>query len=204
MQKRKISLHQQGVRGICNEQDIPLLSNLLRDPRYSIFWRTQPTFDYLRGQTTKKYSVLGLEVVSNVTSTFPREADLLTAIQWHDRGAVHLTYAQVYTLFTKPLENTTPLANRPFLLTLLLGMAFISRQADLQGVRNSTEHLYECLQLIEATFLHLSREEGRLELVLCTPRIGAILSFSLQIISNQVCSRNLLLQVSPYYDIYMP
>ena len=113
-------------------------------------------------------------------------------------------HMQAYTPFTKPLENSTPLANRPFLLTLLLGKPFIPRQADLQGMFNSTEHLYEFLQLIEATFLHLSKAEGRLDLVLCTPRIGAIFSFSSRIISNQVSSKNLLLQVSPYYDIYMP
>ena len=61
---------------------------------------------------------------------FPREADLFTAIQQRDIGAVHLTYTQAYTPLTK-----THSCQQPFLLTLLLGKAFISRQADLQGVQ---------------------------------------------------------------------
>lgn len=132
------------------------------------------------------------------TSTFPKEADLFTAIQRRDRGAVHLTYAQANTPFTK-----THSCQQPFLLTLLLGKALISRQADFQGICNLTEHLYECLQLNEATFLHLSRAEGRLELV-CTLYTSNWSHFIIQLADHlQVCSRNLLLQVSPYYDIYM-
>ena len=73
-----------------------------------------------------------------MTSSFPREYDLLTPIHLCDRGTVHVTYLQAYTPFTKALKSSTPLANRPFLLMFQLGKTFISRQADLQGVFNLT------------------------------------------------------------------
>ena len=168
-----------------------------RDSRFTVFWQTWPTFDFLRGQNTRKYPVLGLEEISNVTSTSPRDSDLLAALNRRDRDAVHITYAQAYTPFTKPLETSTPLSNQPFLLSLLLGKDFIFRQPNLLRVYNSTHNLYELLQLIEAAFLHLSKAEGWLQLVLCSPRIGAIFSFDSRTISNSVSSRNLLLQVSP-------
>ena len=72
-----------------------------------------------------------------------------------------------------PEDSDTTCINFPF---------FTSRSAALEGIRNSTEKFYECIQLIETTFLYLSRAEGRLEFVLCTPRIGA-LSHSAPILS---------------------
>ena len=90
-------------------------------PRYSIFWSTQPTAEYLQGQNTKRYPFLGLSEIGNTISTFPRAQSFQQAIQRQDWGAIHLTYAQAYTPLTKSLENSTPFSQRPFLLTLLLG-----------------------------------------------------------------------------------
>ena len=67
-----------------------------RDSRFTVFWQTRPTFDFLRGQNTRKYPVLGLEEISNVTSTSLRDSDLLAALNRRDRDAVHITYAQAY------------------------------------------------------------------------------------------------------------
>ena len=50
-------------------------------PRYSVFWSTQPTTEYLQGQNTKRYPFLGLSEIGNTTSTFPRAQSFQQAIQ---------------------------------------------------------------------------------------------------------------------------
>ena len=104
---------------------------------------------------------------------------------------------EVYTSLTNALENATPFSERPFLLTFLLGKPFISRTADLSNMQNCTKKLYEYFQLVESTLLNLNKAEGGLELVLSSPRIGALFSLHSTTITNQVRSHRtskLLLQ----------
>ena len=126
-----------------------------RDPRYSVFWSTQPTAGYLQGQSTKKFPLLGLFEVGNTTCTFPRADNFMQAINRWGRGAIRFTYAQVYTPFTKALENSSQSSQRPFLPTLLLRKAFVSRTTDMSHVQHCTEELYEYFQLVEASLLNL-------------------------------------------------
>lgn len=58
-------------------------------PRYSVFWSTQPTAEYLQGQNTKRYPFLGLSEIGN--TTFPRAQSFQQAIQRQDQGAIRLT-----------------------------------------------------------------------------------------------------------------
>ena len=110
-----------------------------QDPRYSVFWSTQPTAGYLQGPSTKKFPLLSLSEVGNTTCTFPCADNFMQAINCRDRSAIHFTYAQAYTPLTKALENSSPFSQRPFPLTLLLGKAFVSRTMDLSHVQHCTE-----------------------------------------------------------------
>ena len=67
------------------------------DPRYSVFWSTDNTASYLRGMSTRKYPFLGLNEVSNVTSTFPARVQLYQAIASRERTVTRYTYSQAYT-----------------------------------------------------------------------------------------------------------
>ena len=109
-----------------------------RDPRYSVFCSTQPTAGYLQGPSTKKFPLLGLSEVGNITCTFPCADNFMQAINRRDHGAIRFTYAQAYTPLTKALENLSPFYQRPFLLTLLLGKAFVPRTMDLSHVQHCT------------------------------------------------------------------
>ena len=77
-----------------------------------------------------------------------------------------------------------------------LGKAFISRPADLEG--NSTEKFYERLQLIKA-----GQRDRCMELCFVHQGLEHFSHSAPHIIANQVCSRKLLLKVSPYYDIHV-
>ena len=122
----------------------------------------------------------------------------MQAINRQDRGAIHFTYAQVYTALTKAIENLSLFSQRPFLLTLLLGKAFVSRTMDLSHVQHCTVKLYEYFQLVEASLSNLHKTEGRLELVLSSPRVKALFSLNSTTVANQVRSSNLLIQLSLY------
>ena len=113
-----------------------------RDPRYFVFWSIQSTAGYLtdgylQGPSTKKFPLLGLSGVGNITYTFPCADNFMQTINCWDRGAIHFTYTQLYTQVYTPLTkalDSSPFSQRPFLLTLLLGKAFVSRTMDLSHV----------------------------------------------------------------------
>ena len=62
------------------------------DARYSIFWGSNTT-SYLRGMSTRKYPFLGLNEVSNITSTFPAGVHLYQALATRDRTVTRYTYS---------------------------------------------------------------------------------------------------------------
>ena len=70
---------------------------------------------------------MGLSEIGNVTSVLPSylPSSLLAAWPSAARSDVHLTYAQAYTPFVKPLDVTKPFQSHPFLLTLLLGQDYV-------------------------------------------------------------------------------
>ena len=74
------------------------------DARYSIFWGSNTTTSYLRGMSTRKYPFLGLNDVSNITSTFPAGVHLYQALARRDRTVTRYTYSQAYTPMTKALD----------------------------------------------------------------------------------------------------
>ena len=97
------------------------------DARYFIFWGSNTT-SYLRGMSTRKYPFLGLNEVSNITSTFPAGVHLYQALETRDRIVTRYTYLQAYTSMTKVLYASA-FIERPFLLALLLGKVYIKEQS---------------------------------------------------------------------------
>lgn len=114
------------------------------DPRFSMFWSSN-TISYFRGISTRKYPFLGLNELSNITSTFPAGVHLYQAIARRDRTVTRYTYSQAYTPLTKALDPSA-FKNRPFLLALLLGKDYIKEQPALAHIYNSTAKLLEYQQ----------------------------------------------------------
>ena len=146
------------------------------DPGFSMFWSSN-TISYLRGISTRKYPFLGLNELSNITSTFPAGVHLYQAIARRDRTVTRYTYSQAYTPLTKALDPSA-FKNRPFLLALLLGKDHIKEQPDLSHIYNSTAKLLEYQQIQEAIGMELTKSEARLEFVLCAPRIEELFSIN--------------------------
>ena len=157
---------------------------------FSVFWSSDNTAPYLRGLSTRKYPFIGLNEVSNITSTFPAGSYLYLALAQRDRTVARYMYSQAYTPLTKAL-NSTAFKNRPFLLTMLLGKEYIRQHPDLSHIHDSTAKLLEYQQIREAIVLKLAHSEARLEFVLCAPRMDALFSINFTYISHQVCTNNL-------------
>lgn len=138
------------------------------DARYSIFWGSNTTTSYLRGMSTRKYPFLGLNDVSNITSTFPAGVHLYQALARRDRTVTRYTYSQAYTPMTKALDPSA-FKERPFLLALLLGKDYVKEQTYFAHIYNSTAKLLEYQQIQEAIEMNLTKSEARLEFVLCAP-----------------------------------
>ena len=92
---------------------------------YSILWDPTKTAIFLRGQKVVKYPFMGLAEVGNVTSTFPRTALIKNAWRRDSREDIHVTYAQAYTPFNKPMGTRRPFIDHPYLLSFLLGREYV-------------------------------------------------------------------------------
>ena len=84
------------------------------DPRFSVFWRSNTT-SYLRGISTGKYPFLGLNLLSNITSTFSAGVHLYQAIAKRDQTVSRYTYSQAYTPLTKVLDPSAFKTDHSFL-----------------------------------------------------------------------------------------
>ena len=62
------------------------------DRRFSAFWSFDNTARYLRGMSTRKYPFLGLNELSNITSTFPTVTYLYRAIPRRDHAVTYTPY----------------------------------------------------------------------------------------------------------------
>ena len=72
---------------------------------FSVFWSSDNTAANLRHLSTRKYPFIGLNEVSNVTSTFPAGSHLYLALARRDRTVARYTYSQAYTPLTKPEQH---------------------------------------------------------------------------------------------------
>lgn len=161
-----------------------------KDSCYSLFWKRINTYNFLRGRDTNKYEI------GNITSKEPNLQPLLTAWPSDMREGVTLTYAQAYTPFTKPLDNTSPFHSHPFLLTILLGREYVRSNPLFRHLYECTEELNEYLKLREAIILQLTRATGRFEVVATSARLKELISCDFSILARHVLASSLLVQVN--------
>ena len=133
---------------------------------HSLLWDGQRTACLLIGTNTNRYPLMGLWEASSVTMTFPRSITLQDAWPSSAQDVVHCTYAQAYTPFTKPLENSRPCHDHPFLFTYLLGRNLVQRDPAFKHIAECTVELKEIRALQEAIVLNLTKCTARYVTVL--------------------------------------
>lgn len=162
---------------------------------FSTFWNLRKQTDLYTGHDVKRYPLLGLWEVGNVTVTNPTSSTLLNPWPSHIRQNVHLTYVQFYTPFTKSF-SCKPFVDHPFLLTLMLGKEYVAHSPTFERFFNSTEKDSDYLSLKEAILLHLSKATSRCELVVTGQDVRELLSVDLHQLAGVIRRASLLVQVS--------
>ena len=173
------------------------------DSEYSLFWSRLDTAQYIIGADTKKYPLLGLSEIGNVTSLLPHHlSSLLAAWPSSAREDINFTYVQAYTPFVKTLDVIKPFFSHPFLLTLLLGRDYVRRNRNFRHLVECTEGLKEYKALKEAVLLQLSQATARFEVVVTSANLREALKCDIPVLAREVVGRSLLVQVTLHLVSY--
>ncbi len=132
-----------------------------RDNRFSVFWDSEKTSVFLRGQRVVRYPFMGLGEIGNVTSNFPRTEEIQDVWPISSRENIFITYAQAYTPLTKPMDTKTPFHDHPFLISFILGRRYVESHREFHHIAECTEGKKEYRALRESIVKQLARATAR-------------------------------------------
>ena len=159
-----------------------------RDPAFSVFWDRDGVHQFLEGVQGAKYTFMGLNEIGNATAKRPRCLNRFL-------DDVHVSFAQAYTPFVKPLDDLCPYRDHPFLLVHLLGAGYVRSNSKFRHLVECTDGLKSYHALVQAVDSQLQRSSARFEVVVTSRCYSTLMATDLNQLAQFVRCKQLLIQV---------
>lgn len=106
-----------------------------------------------------------------------------------------ITYVQFYTPTVKAMEKGVPLSNRPYLLTYLLGEAYVSSNSNFKRVWDEVSTNRTFYEFLEVVYPAVPLD-ARMELVFTEEDTSFLASFGHRRLTRSILKDGLLIKVS--------